>query len=53
VQLKGEPDGARDRRQRESWLVLAHDDRDVGTGLAIGALDIYDRYFRAAIHPRW
>ncbi len=26
---------------------------DVGTGLATGALDTYDRYFRVAIHPRW
>ena len=26
---------------------------DVGTGLAAGVRDIYDRYFRAAIHPRW
>lgn len=26
---------------------------DVGTGLAPGALDIYNRYFREAIHPRW
>ncbi|MGY2745596.1 aryl-alcohol dehydrogenase-like predicted oxidoreductase [Arthrobacter sp. UYCu723] len=26
---------------------------DVGTELATGALDIYDRYFREAIHPRW
>lgn len=26
---------------------------DVGTGLAASVRDIYDRYFRAAIHPRW
>jgi hypothetical protein len=26
---------------------------DVGTGLATGALDIYARYFREAIHARW
>jgi hypothetical protein len=26
---------------------------DVGAGLATGALDIYDRYFHEAIHPRW
>ncbi|WP_426004349.1 aldo/keto reductase [Paenarthrobacter sp. NyZ202] len=26
---------------------------DVGTGLAAGVRDIYDRYFREAIHPRW
>ncbi|WP_302647412.1 hypothetical protein [Arthrobacter sp. 24S4-2] len=26
---------------------------DVGGGLATGALDVYDRYFREAIHPHW
>ncbi|BCW50140.1 aldo/keto reductase [Arthrobacter sp. StoSoilB13] len=27
--------------------------QDVGSGLTAGVQDIYDRYFREAIHPRW
>jgi len=27
--------------------------QDVGAGLTAGVRDIYDRYFREAIHPRW